>query len=119
MTTTSGLLLHTSSSVATNNVDLFSDFSSNTCIRDSTTTSTVDDDGESRPKIDGEVAVADTTPAFGHTTNNGDEANVGKEVAEALIEIENIFAQLVAGMGGYDIMEAMSMSATARGVDAV
>ena len=104
MAATCGLfLLHTSSSVTSGlaySSDLFFDFSSK--IRaGSTATSTVGDDGESRPKIDSEVAeadLADTTPAnFGHTSSSkGEEVDVSEEVAEALAEIEDLLQKLVA-----------------------
>ena len=103
MAATCGLfLLHTSSSVTpglANSSDLFFDFSSKIRVG-STATSTVGDDGESRPKIDSEVAeadLADITPAFGHTSSSkGEEADVSEEVAEALAEIEDLLVQLVA-----------------------
>jgi len=92
------LLLHTG---LANSSDLFFDFSSKIRVG-STATSTVGDDGESRPNIDSEVAEAAlaymyTTPAFGHTSSSkGEEADVSEEVAEALAEIEDLLVQLVA-----------------------
>ena len=102
MAATCGLfLLHTSSSVTPGlaNRDLFFDFSSKIRVG-STATSTVGDDGETRPNIDSEVAEGnetDTTPAFGHTSSSiGEEADVSEEVAEALAKIEDLLVQLVA-----------------------
>jgi hypothetical protein len=112
MAATCGLLLHASASTTpalANNADLFFDFSSKIRVG-STATSTVDDDGKSRPTIDSEVGEAeaqeDISSAFGHTSSSSEEeADVSEEVAEALAEIEDLLAQLVTEMTGYDSME--------------
>ena len=96
-------LLHASSSVTpglANNADLFFDFSSKMRVG-STATNSVDDGGESRPKIDGKAAEAeaqgDISPIFDFTSSSSEEEmDVREEVAEALAEIEDLFAQLVA-----------------------
>lgn len=104
MAATCGLfLLHASSSVTpglANNANLFFDFSSK--IRVGTTAkSTVDGGGDNRPTIDSEAAKAeaqaDISSAFVHTSSSSEEeTDVSQEVAEALAEIEDLFAQLVA-----------------------